>query len=96
MPNNITISVILCAIGAMYGMYILIRHLKIVRTDVKTSIVYAFPVAAGTLAWSSATYTFYTMSIDSEIDIARIMMLISWCMLVNQYRNKYAPCVRRR
>lgn len=92
----ITISSVLCAVGAAYGMYVLIKYLKVIRRDVATDIKYAFPIIMGVLAWTSAAYTFYTMSIDSEVDVARIFMLISWCMLAGQYRQKYRSCGKRK
>lgn len=88
----ITISSVLCAIGAAYGLFILVKHLKVVRRDVATEIKYAFPIICGTLAWASASYTFYSMGINSYVDVPRIFMLVSWCILAGQYRQKYKRC----
>lgn len=88
----ITISVILCAVGTIYGIYVLIRDLRITKKDISTQAKYALPILLGTLAWASATYTFYTMGIDSKVDAARVSMLLSWCIMASQYRGKYKPC----
>lgn len=91
-----TSSAILCAIGAAYGLYVLVKHLKVIKNDVATGIKYAFPIICGTLAWISASFTFYSMGITSPIDVPRVLMLISWCMLAGQYRQKYKSCGKRR
>lgn len=91
-----TVSSMLCVIGALYGLYVLIRHLKAIRQDVATQMKYAFPIICGTLAWTSAAYTFYSMGITSHIDAPRVLMLISWCMLAGQYRQKYLSCGKRK
>lgn len=93
MPS-ITISVILCAIGALYGMYVLVRDLRVIKRNIATQVKYALPVILGTLAWTSATYTFYITGIDSKVDAARVFMLCSWCIMASQYRQKYRPCKR--
>lgn len=91
-----TVSSFLCAIGAVYGVYVLICHLKAVRGDVSTRMKYAFPIICGTLAWVSAAYTFYSIGHISPIDVPRILMLISWFMLAGQYRQKYESCGKRK
>lgn len=91
-----TSSAILCAIGAAYGLYVLVKHLKVIKDDVATGMKYAFPIICGTLAWISAAFTFYSMGITSYIDVPRVLMLVSWCMLAGQYRQKYKSCARRR
>lgn len=92
----ITVSSALCAVGAIYGIYILVKHLKAIRDDVATQIKYAFPIICGTLAWTSAAYTFYSLGIKSPIDAPRILMLVSWFMLAGQYRQKYKSCGKRK
>ncbi|WP_105245458.1 hypothetical protein [Psychrobacter sp. Marseille-P5312] len=94
--STITTSVVLCAIGALYGMFVLINHLKVARCDVSTRVIYAFPIICGTLAWASASYTFYVTGADSRIDMQRILMIVSWCMLARQYRQKYKHCSGRK
>lgn len=91
-----TSSSILCAIGAAYGLYVLVKHLKVIKRDVATEMKYAFPIIFGTLAWASAAYTFYSMGFVSPIDAPRILMLVSWCMLAGQYRQKYRSCGKRK
>ena len=91
-----TVSSMLCVVGALYGIYVLIKHLKAIRQDVATQMKYAFPIICGTLAWTSAAYTFYSMGIASHIDAPRVLMLISWCMLAGQYRQKYLSCGKRK
>lgn len=92
----ITISSVLCAIGAVYGLFVLVKHLKVVRRDVSTKIIYAFPIICGTLAWASASYTFYITATNSHIDVPRVLMLVSWCMLASQHRQKYKRCGKRK
>ncbi len=92
----ITSSSILCTIGAVYGVYVLIKHLKVIKHDVPTEMRYAFPIICGTLAWISAAFTFYSIGVGSPIDIPRVAMLISWCMLAGQYRQKYKSCGKRK
>lgn len=94
--SQITTSAVLCAIGALYGMFVLIKHLKVTSRNVSTRIIYAFPIICGTLAWASASYTFYVTGVDSRIDVQRVLMLVSWCMLARQYRQKYKRCGRRK
>lgn len=91
MPN-MTISAILCLIGAVYGVYVIIRHLKVFSGSVNTSIKHFIPVALGTLSWMSAAYTFYSMGIDSEVDAPRVFMLISWCIFASRYKGTYTSC----
>lgn len=76
----ITISVVLCLIGAVYGLVVLIRDLRVFKCS-PTCIAHALPILLGTLAWASAAYTFYVAGIDSPIDLPRIFMIISWCWL---------------
>lgn len=94
--SAMTVSSALCAVGALYGAYILVKHLKAIRDDVATQIKYAFPIICGTLAWTSAAYMFYSIGYNSPIDVPRILMLISWCMLAGQYRQKYKSCGKRK
>lgn len=90
--SAITISLVFCFIGAVYGVFILIKHLKLTRADVATEIKCALPIIIGVLAWVSAIYTFYEKGMSAPIDMPRLFMLVSWCMLASQYRKKYQRC----
>lgn len=83
-------SVLLCLLGTLWGMWVLFTHLKISRANIATKMCHAFPILIGTLAWTSAAFTFATSpQIDSPIDSQRVMMIISWAMLSSQYRYCY-------
>lgn len=92
----ITSSSILCALGAIYGVYVMVRHLKVARHDVSTGIISSFPIICGTLAWLSASFTFYLEGVTSTINAPLIAMLVSWCILAAQFRQKYEKRMRRR
>lgn len=94
--SAVTISLIMCGMGMVYGVYILIRHLKLTRDDVATEIKCALPIIIGVLAWGSAIYTFYAKGMDSPIDMPRLLMVVSWCWLSSQYRQKYKSCGKRK
>lgn len=86
---SITSSSILCALGAIYGFYALVKHLKVIKRDVATEMKYAFPIICGTLAWTSAAYTFHSLGIESHINVPLTLMLISWCLIAGQCRARH-------
>jgi hypothetical protein len=63
------ISVILCFIGAMFGIFALIKWFCILKPDVRTNVYNVIPIAVTTIAWLSAAVTFYQHpEFDSPID----------------------------
>ena len=83
-----SISVILCATAGLFGVYSLIKHFCILRTDIHTNAYNALPIIIGTIAWLSAAVTFYhTQTHDSPINLERSAMVGAWIWLI--YRLKY-------
>lgn len=89
---QITNSVLLCLLGMLFGLFVLVRDLGIAKVHIKTKLNHAAPIMFGCLAWASAAYVFYIRGIDSVIDIPRVLMLVSWCWLSSQWRNRYINC----
>ena len=82
------ISVILCTIAGLFGVYSLIKHFCILRTDIHTNAYNALPIIIGTIAWLSAAVTlYYTQTHDSPIDLECSAMVGAWIWLI--YRLKY-------
>ena len=78
---------ILCLIAGLFGVFALIRYFCILRPDVYTNAFNVIPIIIGTLAWLSASVTFYqTHNYSSPINFERLGMVISWAMLI--YRIK--------
>ena len=78
-----SISVILCTIAGLFGVYALIKWFCILRSDVHTSLGNALPVMITTIAWLSAAVTFYqTDTHDSPIDIQRFFMVLGVAGLI--------------
>ena len=72
-----SISVILCTIAGLFGMYALIKWFCILKPDVHTNIYNVIPVVVTTIAWLSAAVTFYqTQTHDSPIDAQRFFMVL--------------------
>lgn len=66
------ISVTLCFIGALFGVFALIKWFCILKPNVYTNIYNVIPIVVTTIAWLSAAVTFYqTSTHDSLIDIQR-------------------------
>ena len=79
----INLSVILCLIAALFGMYALIRWFCILKPDVHTNVYNVIPIAVTTIAWLSAAVTFYqTSTHDSQIDIQRFFMVLGVAGLI--------------
>ena len=71
------ISVILCFMGALFGIFALIKWFHILKPDVHTNIYNVIPVAVTTIAWLSAALTFYqTGAHGSPIDAQRFFMVL--------------------
>ena len=87
----INISVILCAIAGLFGFFVLIKWFFILKPDVHTNAQNVVPVAITTIAWLSASVTFYQHpEFDSPIDAQRLAMIIGWIWLIyriKHYRN---------
>lgn len=84
----INISVILCAIAGLFGLFVLIKWFCILKPDVHTNVQNAMPIIITTIAWLSAAVTFYqTETFDSPVDSQRFFMIIGWVWLI--YRIKH-------
>ena len=76
-------SVILCFIGAIFGIFALIKWFCILKPDVYTNIYNVIPIAVTTIAWLSAAVTFYqTETYNSPIDIQRFFMVLGVAGLI--------------
>ena len=83
------ISVILCFMGAIFGIFALVKWFCILKPDVHTNIYNVIPVVVTTIAWLSAAVTFYqtqTQTHDSPIDAQRFFMVLGVAGLI--YRIK--------
>jgi len=79
----INLSVILCLIAALFGMYALIRWFCILRKDVYTNTLNVLPIMIMTISWLSAAVTFYqTETFNSPINGQRIAMIVGWVWLI--------------
>ena len=77
------ISVILCFIGAFFGVFALIKWFCILKPGVHTNIYNVIPIVITTIAWLSAAVTFYqTSTHDSPIDIQRFFMMLGVAGLI--------------
>ena len=77
------ISVILCFMGALFGVFALIKWFCILKPDVHTNIYTLIPVVVTTIAWLSAAVTFYQTSTHySPIDIQRFFMVLGVAGLI--------------
>lgn len=77
------ISVILCFMGALFGIFALIKWFCILKPNVYTNIYNVIPIAVTTIAWLSAAVTFYqTQTHDSPIDIQRFFMVLGVAGLI--------------
>ena len=76
-------SVILCFIGALFGVFALIKWFCILKPNVYTNIYNVIPIVVTTIAWLSAAVTFYqTSTHDSPIDIQRFFMVMGVAGLI--------------
>ena len=83
----INISVILCATAGIFGLFALIKWLFILKPDVYTDIYNVIPIVVTTIAWLSASVTFYQHpEFDSPIDPQRLAMMIGWAWLIYQLK----------
>ena len=77
------ISVFLCFMGALFGVFALIKWFCILKPDVYTNIYNVIPIVITTIAWLSAAVTFYqTQTHDSPIDIQRFFMVLGVAGLI--------------
>lgn len=84
----INVSVILCSLAGLFGLFVLIKWFCILRPDVNTNAQNAIPVMITTVAWLSAAVTFYqTETFNSPIDAQRFFMILGWAWLI--YRIKF-------
>lgn len=79
----INISVILCLIGGFFGVFALIKWFCILKANVYTNAYNALPIIIGTLAWLSASVTFYQHAeFDSPVDFERSAMVLAWVLII--------------
>ena len=84
----INLSVILCLIAALFGMYALIRWFCILRKDVYTNTLNVLPIMIMTISWLSAAVTFYqTETFNSPINPQRLFMIVGWAWLIYQLKT---------
>lgn len=77
------ISVILCFMGALFGVFALIKWFCILKPDVYTDTCNAIPIMVTTIVWMSAAVAFYQTSMhDSMIDIRRFFMALGVVWLI--------------
>ena len=77
------ISVILCFMGAMFGIFALIKWFCILKPNVYTNIYNVIPIVVTTISWLSAAVTFYqTETYNSPIDIQRFFMVLGVAGLI--------------
>lgn len=77
------ISVILCLMGAMFGVFALIKWFCILKPNVHTNVYNVIPIVVTTIAWMSAAVTFYqTQTHDSPIDAQRFFMVLGVAGLI--------------
>ena len=69
--------------GALFGIFALIKWFCILKPDVYTNIYNVIPIVVTTIAWLSAAVTFYqTSTHDSPIDIQRFLMVLGVAGLI--------------
>ena len=84
----INLSVALCLIAGLFGMFALIKWFCIFRKDVYTSVLNVLPIMIMTIAWLSASVTFYQHpEFDSPIDLQRLAMIIGWIWLIHRIKH---------
>ena len=77
------ISIILCFMGALFGVFALIKWFCILKPNVYTNIYNVIPIVVTTIAWLSAAVTFYqTSTHDSPIDTQRFFMVLGVAGLI--------------
>ena len=90
------ISVILCAIAGIFGLFALIKWFFILKPDVYTNAANVTPIIITTIAWLSASVTFYQHpTFDSPIDPQRLAMIIGWAWLIYQLKVNRDNNVRK-
>ena len=79
----INISVISCFMGALFGVFALIKWFFILKPDVHTNVYNVIPIVVTTIAWLSAAMTFYqTETYNSPIDIQRFFIVLGMAWLI--------------
>ena len=77
------ISVFLCFMGALFGIFALIKWFCILKPNVHTNVYNVIPIVITTIAWLSAAVTFYqTETYNSPIDIQRFFMVLGVAGLI--------------
>lgn len=92
----INLSVILCLVAGIFGIYALVKYFCILRADIYTSAFNAMPIIIGTLAWLSAAVTFsQSATYNSPINFERTFMIVTWIWMIlrlRYYRNLSLKC----
>lgn len=84
----INISVILCAIAGLFGLFALIKWFFILKPDVYTNAANVAPIIMTTIAWLSSAVTFYqTETFNSPINPQRLFMIVGWAWLIYQLKT---------
>lgn len=84
----INLSVALCLIAGLFGLFVLIKWFCILKSDVHTNVQNAIPIMIMTIAWLSAAVTFYQHpEFDSPIDVQRLAMIIGWVWLIKRVKH---------
>ena len=69
--------------GAMFGIFALVKWFCILKPEVYTNIYNVTPIVVTTISWLSAAVTFYqTSTHDSPIDIQRFFMVLGVAGLI--------------
>lgn len=69
--------------GALFGIFALIKWFCILKPDVHTNVYNVIPVVVTTISWLSAAVTFYqTETYNSPIDIQRFFMVLGVAGLI--------------
>lgn len=90
------ISVILCFIGALFGVFALIKWFCILKPNVYTNVYNVIPIVVTTISWLSASVTFYQHpEFDSPIGPQRLAMIIGWAWLIYQLKVNRDNNVRK-
>ena len=69
--------------GALFGIFALIKWFYVLNHDVHTNVYNVIPIVVTTISWLSAAVTFYqTSTHDSQIDIQRFFMVLGVAGLI--------------
>ena len=79
----ITFSVIMCFMGALFGIFALIKWFSVLKPNANTNAYNVIPIVVTTIAWLSSAVTFYqTQAQFSQIDIQRSFIVLGVVWLI--------------